>query len=131
MCLKCLSTIKNTPYFAFSKKLRLLSNIAFQRCNDKKNKAHTTEFIRLVSLNHLNFPRLGISISKKNIKKSHERNRIKRLIRESFRLSQYTLVSMDFCIIVKKNVQLLTNNIIFSVLKKLWVYKHYNKALSI
>lgn len=37
--------------------------------------------------NHLKFSRLGLAIPKKNAKRAIDRNRIKRLIRENFRLS--------------------------------------------
>ncbi|ABJ90492.1 ribonuclease P protein component [Buchnera aphidicola] len=109
--------------FSFHKKLRFISNTKFYFTCNKKNKIYTKNFVLLANFNFLNFPRLSISISKKNIKKSHDRNRIKRIIRESFRLFQNNLKYMDFFFDCKKNVHLYDNKIIFYFLRKLWFMK--------
>ncbi|VFP81310.1 ribonuclease P protein component [Buchnera aphidicola] len=110
--------------FSFKKKLRLLSNIQFQNVYIQKRRIYTKKFIMFICLNHFKFPRLGISISKKNITYAHDRNRIRRLIKESFRLVQNNLLLMDFIIIVKKNINLLSNKSVFYFLQKLWIYKN-------
>ncbi|WP_075431627.1 ribonuclease P protein component [Buchnera aphidicola] len=109
-------------YF-FKKQSRLLSTLQFQIVYRKHVKVIKSEFIYLGRINGLNFPRLGISISKKKIKKSHDRNRIKRLIRESFRSKQNKLISMDIVIIVKKDLKLKDNKFIIHRLQNLWIYK--------
>lgn len=109
-------------YF-FKKQSRLLSTLQFQAVYKKHIKIIRSEFICLGRINDLNFPRLGISISKKKIKKSHDRNRIKRLIRESFRTKQNKLISMDMIIIVKKDLKLKDNKFIIHRLQSLWIYK--------
>jgi ribonuclease P protein component len=43
-------------------------------------------------------PRLGISVSKKHVRSAVDRNRIRRLIRESFRLHQHTIPAADYAI---------------------------------
>lgn len=111
--------------FLFSKYIRLIFTHQFQKIYQNNKKKKTQEFILLTHLNNLNFPRLGILISKRNIKKSHDRNRIKRLIRESFRLLQYQLKCVDFLIIVQQKAYFLNNTSIFYKLKKLWLYKKY------
>lgn len=110
--------------FLFKKKMRLLSNFQFQLVYKDNIKLITSKFVCLSRLNQLFFPRLGISISKKNIRKSHDRNRIKRLIRESFRLQQKEMMFMDIIVIVKKNVNLLSNKIIIHAINRLWSYKN-------
>ncbi|VFP83463.1 Ribonuclease P protein component [Buchnera aphidicola (Cinara laricifoliae)] len=119
------------PQFFFSKKLRLLSNDQFKHVYNKNFKINIKPFIMLRCLNCLKFPRLGISIAKKNIMYAHDRNRIKRLIRESFRLIQHNLLFMDFIIIVKKNTHLLSNNNILYFLQTLWCYNKKNNFLNI
>lgn len=48
--------------------------------------------------------RVLVLLSQKNVKRAHERNRIKRLTREYFRLHQHELPSMDFVILVRKGL---------------------------
>lgn len=46
-------------------------------------------------------PRLGIVASKKNTRQAHQRNRLKRHLREHFRLNQQQLGSVDIVALVK------------------------------
>lgn len=71
-------------------------------------------------MNTLGHPRLGLTIAKKNVKRAHERNRLKRLTRESFRLRQHELPSMDFVLIARKGVAELDNKAYREMLEKLW-----------
>lgn len=82
--------------------------------------------------NDFNHPRLGITVSKKNVRKAHDRNRVKRLIRESFRLNQHKLPHADIVVVVKKGLDKQTNEQIFVLLEKLWkkLTKRCNTALS-
>lgn len=70
--------------------------------------------------NSLGHPRIGLTVAKKNVKRAHERNRIKRLTRESFRLRQHELPSMDFVVVAKKGVADLDNRALSEALEKLW-----------
>ena len=47
--------------------------------------------------------RLGIVVAKKNIKLAVDRNRLKRLVRESFRKQQLGLLGLDIVVIIKKD----------------------------
>ncbi|QCI25256.1 ribonuclease P protein component [Buchnera aphidicola (Sitobion avenae)] len=109
----------------FKKQLRLSNSISFQNVFSKPfKKKNTLEISILGRFNLLEHPRLGLSIPRKNIKYAHNRNLIKRLIRETFRLLQYKLLSMDFIVIAKKNILFLTNNNIIDMLKSLWLNYH-------
>ncbi|MGP1958437.1 MAG: ribonuclease P protein component [Arsenophonus sp. ER-NS5-MAG3] len=115
--------------FSFPKKLRLLTSIYFNYVFQKSHRASSPEITILGRFNNLGYSRLGLSISKKNIKRAHERNRIKRLVREYFRLHQYELSSMDFIVLIRKGVIYLNNKEIIKVLDKLW-RQHYRLSLN-
>jgi ribonuclease P protein component len=59
-------------------------------------------FTVLVRPNEIGRARLGLAISKKNIKTAVARNRIKRLIRESFRQHLFLLSSVDIIVLAKR-----------------------------
>ncbi len=71
-------------------------------------------------MNSLGHPRIGLTVAKKNVRRAHERNRIKRLTRESFRLRQHELPAMDFVVVTKKGVADLDNRALSEALEKLW-----------
>ncbi len=52
--------------------------------------------------NNLGIARLGLAISRKNIKTAIKRNQIKRIIRESFRLNQEKLEGLDIVVTAHK-----------------------------
>lgn len=54
--------------------------------------------------NTLDHPRLGMAIAKKHIKLATRRNRLKRLIRESFRQHQFLLCNMDIVVLSRADV---------------------------
>ena len=47
--------------------------------------------------------RLGIVVAKRNVRLAVARNRIKRLVRETFRHQQQRLNGLDIVVVVKKN----------------------------
>ncbi len=76
-----------------------------------------------IKLNKLNYPRIGILIKKKNIKYSVKRNKIRRIIYETFRLKQHKIKNIDYLLIINKNILNLKKKFFF--LKKIW--KKYYK----
>ena len=59
-------------------------------------------------------------VGKKNIPKSVERNRIKRLIRESFRKARSQIPQLDVIVLIRKGLDGLPNLIISSKMDTLW-----------
>ncbi|WP_343153689.1 ribonuclease P protein component [Buchnera aphidicola (Mindarus keteleerifoliae)] len=105
--------------------MKLLNSFQFK--NVFRKPFYRVEISKITVFSCLNFlivPRLGISIARKQIKLSHERIRIKRLVRETFRMSQHKLVKMDFVVVVKKEVMFLKNDLLNKILRNLW-YRHY------
>ncbi|MGP4123429.1 MAG: ribonuclease P protein component [Sodalis sp. (in: enterobacteria)] len=104
----------------FPRKLRLLTPNHFIFVFQKAKRAGTPHVTILARLNTLGHPRIGLTVSKKHVKRAHERNRIKRLSRESFRLHQHSLPAMDFVVIAKKGLANLDNYALTQALEKLW-----------
>ncbi|WP_026376039.1 ribonuclease P protein component [Aestuariibacter salexigens] len=105
----------------FSRELRLLTPTHFQHVFSDAIPAVSPHLTLLARKNELTYPRLGITVSKKNVKHAVERNRIKRIIRESFRHHQHNLPTIDIIAIGKRGIAQLDNQQLFSVLEKQWI----------
>lgn len=104
----------------FSKGARLLTPDQFKFVFQDPLRAAAPEITILSRPNNLDIPRLGLTVAKKNLKRAHERNRVKRLCRESFRLLQHDLPASDFVIVAKKGIDKLDNESFYNILDKLW-----------
>jgi len=70
-----------------------------------------SEFNELGSLEkRLLRPRLGLALAKKQIKRAHERNRVKRLLRECFRANTQRLAGLEFIAMAKTAAQKTPNS---------------------
>ncbi|MGK2896977.1 MAG: ribonuclease P protein component [Candidatus Makana argininalis] len=111
--------------FNFKKKFRLIKFKHFAFVFNKP-KVYNTIYIKILSKsNKLNYPRIGFLISKKQIKMSYKRNRIKRLIRENFRINKNYLPYIDIILIIKKKISIFKNNDINKLINKIWI--NFNK----
>lgn len=66
------------------------------------------------------YARLGMAISKKIIKKAVDRNRIKRFLRESFRLNQQNLDCFDIVVLAKRDATKLFSGPLDENQQSLW-----------
>ncbi|ARC54740.1 hypothetical protein AOQ88_00465 [Candidatus Riesia sp. GBBU] len=108
--------------FNFSKKFRLLKNFQFSSVFKDPVYFFLKGIIIFGKKNKFSYPRLGIIIPKKEIKLSSNRNRIKRVIREYFRLNKKDFPPMDFVVFIKRIASDFNNEKIFFILKKLWIF---------
>ena len=87
-------------YFRVYNKLRCSRD--FTNAFSSHNRSSDNFFLFLAVDNNTELARLGLVVPKKNISKAVERNKIKRLIRESFRLRKERLKGKDVVVFVKK-----------------------------
>ncbi len=83
-------------------------------------KVHQPHFLFLAKCSEQPSSRLGIVVSKKKVRRAHERNRVKRLARESFRLHQQQLDDLDIVIMPKMGVEAVPNAELHQQLQFAW-----------
>lgn len=74
----------------------------------------------LAKSNSLGYARLGLAVSKKQARRAVQRNRLKRLIRESFRIHQHSLPAWDYVVFAKEIAQEVNNTLLLETLIKQW-----------
>ncbi|MEP2650746.1 MAG: ribonuclease P protein component [Paraglaciecola sp.] len=104
----------------FSRELRLLTPTHFEYVFNNAIPAVSPQLTLLARFNETDNPRLGITLSKKRIKYAHDRNRLKRIIRESFRLQRHSFPNIDIVVVGKSGLDKLSNRELFFLLNKLW-----------
>ena len=109
------------PDHCFRKDLRLLKPAEFKRVFDNTAlRGSTPHLLVLAAPNELNRPRVGFVLAKKQLKLAVDRNRVKRLVRESFRQHQHDLASHDFVILARSGIVQLDNQQIREMIDSLW-----------
>ncbi|KTD07718.1 ribonuclease P protein component [Legionella jamestowniensis] len=102
----------------FDKTRRLLKKSDYDYVFAQAKKVVTSEFIFLYRNNSLGYARLGLALSKKIISKAHDRNRLKRLLRETFRVKQ--LPAIDVVVLARPGVANAENKTLNAKLGKTW-----------
>lgn len=106
---------------SFTKEQRLLKPAHFEYVFQDATPAASPQITVLARHNNTNTaPRLGITIPKKKVKLAVQRNRIKRVIRESFRNYSDKLPNVDIIVIGKTGIGDLQNSEITILLEKQW-----------
>lgn len=96
------------PGLSFDKGRRLLSGVEFQAVFDAARfKVSHKHFLLLARENGRAAPRLGLVVGKKNVRRAVDRNRVKRLARETFRRHQLQLDSLDIVFLARKGLETL------------------------
>ena len=105
---------------SFPKTSRLLRPADYSGVfNDVQLRVPHRHFLILASPNHLGRARLGLIFSKRNLKHAVQRNRVKRLVRESFR-HRDDLGSLDIVVLGRQHLATQDNQALRRALDNLW-----------
>jgi ribonuclease P protein component len=107
--------------YRLKKANRLLGAEAFSRVFEKATRSRDKWFTVLCRDNQKDFARLGLAISKKNCRLATGRNRIKRVVRESFRQHQAALAGLDVVVMNQPAARAAVNQELFDSLTTHWV----------
>lgn len=93
--------------FTFRPKHRLLTKRDFSRVFEKvDHRVSKGPLILLARKNGLDHPRIGLVVRKKFLKKAVDRNQLKRLARENFRLRQHQIANLDIIFMNRSKIEL-------------------------
>ena len=107
--------------FGFPKDSRLLTSSHFKAVFDSAQyKISCRHFLMLAIDNKVERGRLGMVIAKKHVSKAIHRNRLKRLIRNSFRNTARNLPGLDVVVLARKNASELDSLSLATKLNVLW-----------
>lgn len=109
------------PNNTFPREVRLIHSGDYDRVFGGKPIRVTAKGIVILALpNGLEHSRLGLVVPKKVVRRAVGRNRIKRLVRESFRQSKDLLPAADLVVLARPGIGEIPNAEISSALSRLW-----------
>jgi ribonuclease P protein component len=104
--------------YRFDKALRLSDKKEYDYVFAQATKTMTQELILLHRKNSLGHARIGLALSKKMIARANQRNRVKRIIRESFRTG--SLPAVDIVVLARPGIAKVQNSLINANLSHAW-----------
>ena len=108
--------------FSFSRDSRLLDAAAFKQVFDAADIRVSHKYLLILAHRTAReIPRLGLVISRKNIRYAVNRNRVKRIMRETFRLNKACLERLDIVILARKGLDELSNRQLQDLLEQQWL----------
>jgi ribonuclease P protein component len=115
--------------FTFQRPKRLLVKEDFNYVFNRAKRIGTPALTVLYRSNVPNHARLGFVIAKKSLKKAVDRNRYKRIIRESFRLNQANLPAVDIVILAKRDAKQFDKQQVRQQIDQVWqkLIKYHSK----
>jgi ribonuclease P protein component len=104
----------------FTPAQHLLTKPQFDEVYQRGSKLGDSCFLILIKANGLSFARLGLSISARTVGNAVNRNRIKRVIRESFRLHTAELPAVDIVVNSRPGARDSSNTLLGERLDQHW-----------
>jgi ribonuclease P protein component len=114
------SGLTSTSGNRFTKDNRLLDAADFGRVFDAATRSRDKLFTVLCRENATDTARLGLAIAKKRCRRAAARNRIKRVVRESFRQQQELLSGLDIVVMNQPAAATADNAELFASLDRHW-----------
>jgi ribonuclease P protein component len=97
------------PDSTFGREKRLLTARSYRAVfGDTCYKVAHPNLLLLARPNELSHPRLGLVVAKKHIRHAVNRNRVKRVVRDSFRRAQDLLDSLDIVFLARQGIDQLS-----------------------
>lgn len=113
---------KGNLTLTFPKDARLLQASDYKKVFDRVDiKVGNQYFLCLTRKNPFKQPRLGLVIAKKQVKLAVGRNRIKRIVRDSFRCHKNNIPNLDIIFLSRNQIDTLDNHSLHQELEKLWL----------
>lgn len=108
------------PNLTFPREVRILTSEDYNQVFKKPVRASANGMLILACKNDNDRPRLGLIVPKKVLKRAVWRNRVKRLVRESFRHTQDSLPNADLVFLARPGIGDISNQDLSSTLNRLW-----------
>ena len=127
-------TLPSSPTYRFGKQQRLLNAADYSAVfNDAPIRASHPNFLILARTNASAQAKLGLVISKKNVRHAVNRNRIKRIARETFRLQQHNLPTIDAIVLARRGADTVPQDQLATIFNGLWkrIIKRANAHTSV
>ncbi len=107
--------------YGFPRDRRLLRPAEFQRIFKGADwRVSSATFTLLVVANELGHPRLGVALSKRQVRLAVERNRIRRQLRESFRQHQQMLGGVDIVVLGRAGIAGISTQELRAAIDRSW-----------
>lgn len=120
--------LQHSRQHRFSRQDRLPDSASFSRVFQKASRSGDEWFTVLCRSNNQRRARLGLAISKKSCNKAARRNRIKRIVRESFRRHRADLGGVDVVVMARPAAAAASNAELFASLDRHWQRLHRRTA---
>jgi len=106
--------------FGFAKAARLLTPADFKSVFDAAALKLSSREVLILARPNAGFrPRLGLVVAKKHVRQAHERNRIKRVVRDSFR-HHPELGGWNIIVLARGGIGALDNPALRGQIEQLW-----------